>query len=100
MARFNVQLAEAPRNSLKKKEQRIIWVRLGNNFWKEIRRVSVAQGVYRSCDETCLSKAGPPDDCLKRFISVILNTKHESSKKEQYFILTILIYQYLLTLVN
>lgn len=36
IARFKVQLAEAVRNSVKKIEQHIFWLKLGNNFWKEM----------------------------------------------------------------
>lgn len=42
----------------------------------------MAQGVYSLCDETCRSKAQPPDDCLSSFTGIILKTKHENNSKK------------------
>ena len=40
----------------------------------------MAQGVYRSCDETCLLKSGPPDVCFKKFFNNS-NPNHKNNKK-------------------
>lgn len=37
--------------------------------------------TFRYPENAGLSKGGLPDDCLKRFIGVILNTKYENNKK-------------------